>query len=84
MENKIIILVGGYVHNVGEIAIVNDESEQLGTFPSIEEAEDTAEAKGLTYYRVAEIVGTKKIPTLRKNPHRTTRDTAKVLKIIDK
>lgn len=84
MENKIIILVGGYVHNVGEIAIVNDESEQLGYFSSVEDAEKTAEAKSLTYYRVAEIVGTKKILTLRKNPHRTTRDTAKVLKIIDK
>ncbi len=84
MENKIIILVGGYSHKVGEEAIVNDKSEQLGTFSNVKEAKNAAEAEGLTYYRIAEIVGTHKIQTLRKNPHRTTCDTAKVLKIIDK
>ena len=84
MENKIRILVGGYSHKIGEVAIVNDESEQLGTFATIEEAEKAAAAQGLAYYRIAELVGTHKFPTLRKNPGRTIYDTAKILEIIEK
>lgn len=75
------ILVGGYNHNIGEKAIVNDESEQLGTFSNAEEAEKNAEAEGLTEYRIGKVVDTHKIPTLRKKPARTTRDVVEILVI---
>lgn len=77
------ILVGGYNHNIGEKAIVDDESEQLGIFSNAEDAEKTAEAEGLTEYRIGKVVDTHKIPTLRKKPARTTCDVVEIIKIVE-
>lgn len=75
------ILIGGYNHTIGERAFANEESEKMGLFPSISEAEKAAEAEGLTEYRIGKVVDTHKIPTLRKKPARTTRDVVEILVI---
>lgn len=83
MENKIRILTGGYNHNIGEWAFADEESEKRGLFASVAEAEKAAAAEGLAEYRIGEVVGTHKIPTLRKNPTRTTCDVVEIIKIVE-